>query len=87
MSIKFPDMQILISRTDQIPKIMREGDPTGAGKVAPQVLDELEKKRKKVVDSPNSANIRNETGESIRRKKRQKKKDQKHPKSKLDIRV
>lgn len=46
MSIKFPDMQVLVGRIDQIPKILREGDPTGAGKVAPAVVQEHAEKPK-----------------------------------------
>ncbi len=59
MSIKFPDMQVLIGRVDQIPKILKEGDPTGAGKLAPEIMREFNTKRKKVSDSPSSAKLKN----------------------------
>ena len=60
MSIKFPDMQVLIGRTDQIPKILREGDPTGAGKVNPVIVQQYAERPKKVSDSPKTARIRNQ---------------------------
>lgn len=47
MSIKFPDMQVLIGRTDQIPKVLREGDPTGAGKMASAVVQQYAEAPKK----------------------------------------
>jgi len=77
MSIKFPDMQVLVGRIDQIPKILREGDPTGAGKVAPAVVQEHAEKPKKVNDSPKTARLRNQ--------KRHKKES--NSGSKLDIRI
>ena len=49
MSIKFPDMQVLIGRTDQIPKILREGDPTGAGKVNPVIVQQYAERPKRLV--------------------------------------
>lgn len=49
MSIKFPDFQVLVSRSDQVPKVNREGDQTGAaGKVAPQVTDEFVSRQQRV---------------------------------------
>ena len=49
MSIKFPDWQVLVTRTDRIPKITREGDPTGAaGRMAPAVLVEYENRPRRV---------------------------------------
>lgn len=52
MSIKFPDWQVLVSRTDQIPRVLREGDPSGgAGKLIPAIVDEYEKRPKKVSES------------------------------------
>ncbi len=64
MSIKFPDMQVLMSRTDQIPKTFREGDQHGAGKLAPQVQTEFSQRQRKVKDSPKEADIRNEKDQS-----------------------
>lgn len=49
MSIRFPDFQILVSRSDQVPKVHREGDPTGAaGRVAPQVSQEFAARERRV---------------------------------------
>ena len=42
MSIKFPDFQVLVSRSEQIPRPNREGDQTGAaGRMTPQVAQEF----------------------------------------------
>lgn len=67
MSLKFPDMQVLIGRTDQIPKILREGDPTGAGKVNPVIVQQYAERPKKVSDSPKTARIRNQKKEKPKR--------------------
>lgn len=83
MSIKFPDMQVLIGRADQIPKILKEGDPTGAGKLAPEIMREFNLKPKKVSDSPKSARLKN-------KEKDKKSKKESHDGSKgsnLDIRA
>lgn len=49
MSIKFPDFQVLVSRSDQIPRVNREGDQTGAaGKMAPQVSQEFDHRQQRV---------------------------------------
>ncbi len=83
MSIKFPDMQVLIGRADQIPKILKEGDPTGAGKLAPEIMQEFNLKPKKVLDSPKSARLKN-------KKKDNKSKKESHESGKgsnLDIRA
>lgn len=49
MSIKFPDFQVLVSRSDQIPRVNREGDQSGAaGKLAPQVTHEFDNRRQRV---------------------------------------
>lgn len=58
MSIKFPDFQVLVTRTDQIPKLQREGEQSGAGKLAPQVHQEIEERKKKVTENPNSHDVR-----------------------------
>lgn len=37
MSIKFPDFQVLVTRSEQVPRPTREGDLTGAaGRMAPR---------------------------------------------------
>ncbi len=64
MSIKFPDMQVLMSRTDQIPKTFREGDEHGAGKLAPQVQTEFAQRQRKVKDSPRGSDLKNEKDQS-----------------------
>lgn len=49
MSIRFPDFQVLIARSDQVPKVSREGDPTGAaGRMAPQVSEEFAARERRV---------------------------------------
>ncbi|NLM26069.1 MAG: hypothetical protein GX208_08140 [Firmicutes bacterium] len=59
MSIKFPDWQVLVTRTDQIPKITREGDPTGAaGRMTPAVLVEYENRPRRVSESLKKERIR-----------------------------
>ena len=74
MSIKFPDMQVLVSRTDQIPKPQREGDQQVAGKLAPQVQNEFERRKQRIQDSPKGADLRNdrrENEQSVKGRKRQ----------------
>lgn len=81
MSIKIPDMQVLIARSEQIPKILKEGDPTTAGKLAPEIVKQYIKKPKKVADSPKSSRPKN-------KKNNQNKNNQKSSKgNSLDIRV
>ncbi len=49
MSIKFPDFQVLVSRSDQVPRVNREGDQTGAaGKMAPQITQEFAERQQRV---------------------------------------
>ncbi|HOB08001.1 MAG: hypothetical protein WAP20_00735 [Limnochordia bacterium] len=86
MSIKFPDMQVLIGRTDQIPKVLREGDPTGAGKMASAVVQQYAEAPKKVNSSPRTARLRNQ------RQKRSEKENEKRKRPKpvgnqLDIKI
>lgn len=72
MSIKFPDMQVLIGRSEQIPKVARESDPTLAGRLAPEIAQEHNKRPKRVRDTPKSANLKNERSKE-RTSKRQSK--------------
>lgn len=83
MSIKFPDMQVLLGRSEQIPKIAREGDPTLAGRIAPEITEERRKALKKVKDSPKSAHLKNN-----KQKERTKKKHpQDHKGESVDIKA
>ncbi len=68
MSIKFPDMQVLLSRTDQLPKIQREGEPHGAGKMAPQVSDEFKKRQQQVTHSTKGSELQRQDKEEKRRR-------------------
>ena len=59
MSIKFPDFQVLVSRSDQVPRIHREGDPTGAaGKLAPQVAEEFAARQQRVEKNKQKDRVR-----------------------------
>ncbi|HKM43536.1 MAG TPA: hypothetical protein VJZ70_06045, partial [Limnochordia bacterium] len=59
MSIKFPDFQVLVSRSDQVPRAHREGDPTGAsGKMAPQVAEEFAAREQRVEKNKQKDRIR-----------------------------
>lgn len=57
MTIKFPDLQVLVTRVEQIPKITREGDPSMTGKVAPQVATEHLQRPSKVNDASTHTRI------------------------------
>ncbi len=59
MSIKFPDFQVLVSRSEQIPRVNREGDQTGAaGKMAPQVSQDFDVRRRRVDHSQAKDKVR-----------------------------
>lgn len=73
MSIKVPDMQVLLGRTDQVPKVLREGDPHGAGKLAPQVMADFAEKTKKITTTPENANIRREKEKNKNKEKEKEK--------------
>lgn len=78
MSIKFPDFQVLVSRSDQVPRITREGDPTGAaGKLAPQVTQEFAAREQQVVRNQESERIRDKKEHERRRKNRGKEQEEK----------
>ncbi|HBG08644.1 MAG: hypothetical protein ACOX46_05835 [Limnochordia bacterium] len=68
MSIKFPDFQILVARSDQVPKVNREGDPTGAaGRLAPQVSEEFADRERRVVLNREKERIRDRKEDRRRR--------------------
>jgi len=82
MSIKFPDMQVLVGRTDQIPRILREGDPTGAGKLSPIVAQQFTEKPRKISHEGRVEKGRNNLKENKSQPGRPKSKG-----SKIDVRV
>lgn len=70
MSIRFPDFQLLVSRSDQVPKIIREGDPTGAaGRVAPQVSQEFAARERRIELNREKDRIRDRKDERERGQK------------------
>lgn len=70
MSIKFPDFQVLVSRSDQIPRVNREGDQTGAaGKMTPQVTQEFAAREQRVVRNEEKERIRDKEEHEKRRKR------------------
>lgn len=59
MTIKFPDFQVLVTRSDQLPKVYREGDQTGAaGRLAPQVAQEFAERERRVERNREKERIR-----------------------------
>ncbi|NLJ80641.1 MAG: hypothetical protein GX335_06435 [Firmicutes bacterium] len=59
MTIKFPDFQVLVSRSEQIPRTTRERDEAGAaGKMAPQVTQEFAAREKRIDETPKKEKIR-----------------------------
>lgn len=58
MSIKFPDFQVLVTRSDQIPKTTREGDQSGAGRLAPQVTNEFTERQRRIDRTPTDEKVR-----------------------------
>lgn len=59
MTIKFPDFQVLVTRSDQVPKVNREGDQTGAaGRLAPQVAQEFAERERRVERNREKERIR-----------------------------
>ncbi len=70
MSIKFPDFQVLVTRADQVPKTQREGDASMAGKLAPDVQQQMVDRQKKVGDTPKSRDARKEKDKDAQGKSR-----------------
>lgn len=59
MSIKFPDFQVLVTRTDQVPRLQREGDPTAAaGRLAPQVQQDFVRRQQRIERTPSDVKVR-----------------------------
>jgi len=58
MSIRFPDFQVLVTRTDQVPRMQREGDPTVAGRMAPQVNQEFARRQQRIERAPSDVEVR-----------------------------
>ena len=78
MSIKFPDFQVLVSRSDQVPRMNREGDPTGAaGKMAPQVTEEFAAREQRVQKNKQKDEIRDRQENEGRRPGQQEQEEQK----------
>lgn len=73
MSIKFPDFQVLVSRSEQIPRVNREGDQTGAaGKMAPRVSQDFAVRRQRVDQSQAKDKVRRrKEGEEKRQRGRE----------------
>ncbi|MCK9525673.1 MAG: hypothetical protein M0R49_07065 [Limnochordia bacterium] len=77
MSIKFPDFQVLVSRSDQVPRMNREGDPTGAaGKMAPQVTEEFAAREQRVQKNKQKDEIRDRQENEGRRPGQQEQEEQ-----------
>ncbi|NLY11476.1 MAG: hypothetical protein GX020_07325 [Firmicutes bacterium] len=74
MTIKFPDFQVLVTRSEQIPRYQREGEFSGAGKLAPQVADEMELRKRKINESKQGTDIRLDEKHPERRHKEKKRK-------------
>ncbi len=78
MSIKFPDFQVLVSRSDQIPRTNREGDPTGAaGKLAPQVNQQFAFLEQRFEEHSSTDRVRDMEENEVRRRGQQEKEEQK----------
>jgi len=78
VSIKFPDFQVLVSRSDQVPRVNREGDQTGAaGKMAPQVTQEFAERQQRVEQSKAKDRVRKRQDEEGRGRGRGQQEEQK----------
>lgn len=72
MSIKFPDFQVLVSRSDQVPRPNREGDQTGAaGRLAPQVTQEFATRQQRVAKNKEMDRVREREENEGRRRQGQ----------------
>ena len=77
MSIRFPDFQVLVSRSDQVPKVNREGDPTGAaGRLAPQVSQEFEARERRVELNRETDRVRDRKDGQRKRRQQEQEKEQ-----------
>lgn len=81
MSIKFPDFQVLVSRSEQIPRVNREGDQTGAaGRLAPQVSQDFDVRRQRVDQSQAKDKVRRRKEREERRQGREQQQEAKKQK-------
>jgi hypothetical protein len=93
MSIKFPDFQVLVSRSDQVPRTNREGDQTGAaGRMAPQVAQEFATRQQRVEKNKQKDRIRDREDQEGRRpgqeeQQEQAQKRQQGNKRRIDLRA
>lgn len=92
MSIKFPDFQVLVSRSDQVPRLMREGDQSGAaGKMASQVAQEFNIRQKRIDETGAQEKVRKrkekERRQGQQEKKRKNKKQHKPNQRRIDLRA
>ena len=80
---------VLVTRQDQVPKVTREGDPSLAGKVAPQIVQDHLQKPNKVHNTVSHKRVRNDKKEreQQKKKKRDQKQERKEKGNILDIRV
>ncbi|HHY10002.1 MAG TPA: hypothetical protein GX528_05490 [Firmicutes bacterium] len=91
MSIKFPDFQILVSRSEQVPRPAREGDQSGAaGKMAAQVAAEFEIRRSRIDEARAQEKVRRrkekERYQGEEKKEREEKK-RRRPRRRIDLRA
>lgn len=78
MSIKFPDFQVLVTRSDQVPRPNREGDQTGAaGRMTPQVTQEFALREQRVERNRQKDKIRDREEEEGGRRRQQQNGEQK----------
>ena len=93
MSIKFPDFQVLVSRSDQVPRANREGDQSGAaGKMAPQVTQEFASREQRVERNKQKDRIRDRDDKEGRHpgkqeQEKQEKKRQPGTRHRIDLRA
>lgn len=91
MSIKFPDFQLLVTRSEQVPRPTREGDLTGAaGRMAPQVSQEFADQERRVERKREADRIRDRRDEDRQdRPKQGQSKRQKRPGTgrRIDVRA
>ncbi len=70
MSLKIPDIQVLLGRTDQIPKVLKEGDPSGAGKLATGVSQQIDNRPKRVSERSKTDRSRDKKERERHKKKK-----------------
>ncbi|HHT72483.1 MAG TPA: hypothetical protein GX008_02080 [Firmicutes bacterium] len=86
MSIKFPDFQVLVTRTDQVNRYQRATDPDAAGRLAPQVSQEFDRRQQRIERAPTDVKVRpRKEGQEGQGRGQKKKKGS--PKRGIDIRA